>query len=913
MHEPGLPTGTVTFLFTDIEGSTSLLRALGDSYARLLEDHRDLIRRAVAQHGGYELGTEGDSFFVAFERASQAVQAAVAAQHALIRHPWGDGAEIRVRMGLHTGEATLGSEGYVGLPVHQGARIASAAHGGQILVSATTKDLSSTDLRDGTTFKDLGRHRLKDFSEPEPLYQVIHPGLPADFPRPKTLEVSTTNLPLSLSSFVGREEELERTRDLLAMARLLTLTGPGGSGKTRLAIESATGLAEEYPDGVWFVDLAPVSEPDQVSRSVSQALGLREQPSTSLEETIASWIARRKLLLILDNCEHVVETCASLAERWLREAPNLRVLATSREPLGVPGEISLPVPPLSLPPKQPLVDVDVLDSEAVRLFVDRASAARPGFQVDDENTPFIAEICRSLDGIPLAIELAAAQTNALSVRQIAARLVDRFRLLTAKTRTHLPRRATLRATIDWSYDLLTEVEREVFCRLSVFAGGFKLEAAEDIAAGGAVDAFDVLAALSALVDKSLVTRRELIDGSDRYGLLQTLRAYGLERLNESNDGDEVRKKHADWFARIAERKDAEHRAGPARGFQRLDDEIDNFRAALEWSFASGHPQFGQRIMASLWNYWYIRGLLSEGFGWLQAAMDSGPQAPLLRAKLLVGTAIIGGTQGRTDESISRADAAIALAKQIESPEVIAMASRARGIAAWTHGDYERARAFFNQGLDWARRGDITWQVAGLLANLGRLAHHEGDRARARELLDEAVTIAREVQDETTLALALDWLASLLLSEGELDAARSLARESLTNYRSGKYMEGVTSALNLLGRIEHRCGNYLEAEKAYNESLPLSRRLGTVGAMISALDGLGRIAHATGRPENALQLFSAAEALRNRMGAPLSPSDKKQLDREIDAARRALSENVARAAWDKGRTMDLDTMIELALE
>ncbi|MBI4672103.1 MAG: adenylate/guanylate cyclase domain-containing protein, partial [Chloroflexi bacterium] len=477
-----LPSGTVTLLFTDIEGSTQLLQRLGERYAAVLSAHHELLRACFEQNDGRVVDTQGDSFFVVFPRAVDAVNAAVQAQRALAARAWGEGIRVRVRMGLHTGEPLVQDTRYVGIDVHRASRIGAAGHGGQILLSETTYALVKNDLRQDVRVRDLGEHRLKDLPAPAPLFQIVCADLPSDFPPLKTLAARPNNLPVPLSSFIGRERELDELASLVHTTRLMTLIGAGGAGKTRLALAHAEKMLDTFSDGVWFVELARLTDAALIPQTIAATLGVRDE-SGNLAQTLTNYLQRKQLLLVFDNCEHLIDAAAQWADMFLRAAPQLKILATSREALNISGEHVFHVPSLPLPQADGASTLDALmQSDAARLFIERAIAATTDFQVTEKNAPFIVQICRRLDGIPLALELAAARVKALSVEQIAARLDDVFRLLSGGSRTAMPRQQTLAAAIDWSYNLLSRAERALLQRLSVFAGGWTLEAAEQVCA-----------------------------------------------------------------------------------------------------------------------------------------------------------------------------------------------------------------------------------------------------------------------------------------------------------------------------------------------------------------------------------------------------------------------------------------------
>src|SRR3954465_2826003 len=616
-----LPAGTVTMVFTDIEGSTALLQSLGDRYGQVLTDHNRLIREAFARHDAFERGSAGDGLYFVFASAREAVQAAVDAQLALAEHPWPDGAAVRDRMGIHTGEPRNAAEGYVGLDVHRAARICSAGHGGQILVSQTTRDLVAEDLRQSLGMVDLGAHRLRSLDGPaQRIYQVTGPGLARDFPPPRTGDAPRNNVPLEVTSFVGREREIEQATRMLDQSSVLTLTGPGGVGKTRIGLRLARTLLDRFEDGTWIVECGSLSDPSFLLPAVVSAVGLPDPAGRSLLSTIVDQLKGKRLLLAPDDCAPVLTAAAELAEGVVRSCSSVRIIVTSREALGVPGEAILPIASLAPPPSGPTVTTDELRSiDACRLFIDRAQAVQPAFEVTEANARSVAQLCRRLDGIPLAIELAAARVRALPVEQVAARLDDRFRLLTGGSRTSVPRHQTLRATIDWSHDSLDDQEKAVFRRLAAFAGGCSLAAAESVVTDDLIVDYEVIDVLTRLVDKSLVQADPTAEEA-RFRMLETIREYAREYLVESGEAERIQRRHRDWFLALVERAKPDFFRGPppAEWLIVFDREHDNIGLALEWSAAEGGgAAAGLRLAAGMWRYCEIRGYLAEGRQWLE--------------------------------------------------------------------------------------------------------------------------------------------------------------------------------------------------------------------------------------------------------------------------------------------------------
>jgi predicted ATPase/class 3 adenylate cyclase len=889
-------TGTVTLLFTDIEGSTLLLRELGEQYETVLQEHRRLLRDAFTAQHGTEIDTAGDGFFYAFPRASEALVAAVHGQRALAGHEWP--LPVRVRMGLHTGEPVRSESGYVGLDVHRAARIMAAAHGGQIVVSQTTRDLAGADLPEEMSLLDLGEHQLKDLPRPERLFQVIAPELGHDFPPLRSLDSRPNNLPRQLTTFVGRGQEIGEAKKILAAAPLLTLTGPGGVGKTRLAIEIAGELLEEFPEGMWFVDLGPLTDPAFVVPAVAAAIGVRHAPGQPILDTVIEHLRGRRELLVLDNCEHLLEVTAQSVDALLRSCSLLRVIATSREGLAVAGEAVFPVPSLSVPDPAAATPADLGQYEGIRLFVERAMSAAPGFQITDRNASAVAQICRRLDGVPLAIELAAARVRALPVEQIAARLDDRFRLLTGSSRITVPRHQTLRQTIDWSHDLLADDERAVLRRLAVFVGGCSLEAAEAVCAGPPVEADAVLDLLSRLVDKSLL----LADtgGSEaRYRQLETIRQYARDRLLESGEARDALRRHRDWYLAMVARAEPEFFRGAesADWLQRLDREHDNLRAALQWSLDEpGEEREGLHLAAGLWRFWEIHGHLAEGRAWLEHFLEatSGEVSPL-RADAYTGAGILAFMLGDQAGASELHERSLELHRQVGDPDGIAFAANNLANAAVLSGDYAAARQLYESVLPWSReRGDP--RVIGFsLVNMAEAVALDGDPEQARSQYDEAIAEFRRAGDRWGEALALDSLGVMLQRQGRHEEAAQFHEQALGISRSLRDDRGVARALAHLGDGEARRSNLGRAKDLYLESLGIRRALGDQPGIASAMEKLASVV-TVDDPRAAAVLLGAAERVRDLIRAPVPRAVRE----EYESFRRTVEALLGEAPFEEAR-------------
>jgi predicted ATPase/class 3 adenylate cyclase len=815
-----LPTGTVTFLFTDIEGSSRLWENHGDSMASALARHDAILRETFEGRGGHIFKTIGDAFCAAFPVAASAVEAAVVAQRLLRDEPWQESVRIKVRVGIHTGSAESRDGDYFGPVLNRVSRLLTAAHGGQMLLTLATEELVRDHLAEGLTLRDLGERRLRDLNRPEHIFQVVTADLPSDFPALRSLEIFPNNLPVQLTSFIGREKEMDEVKRLLGTTHLLTLTGTGGTGKTRLSMQVAADLLDQFPDGVWLIELATIAEADQVAPAIADPLRVREEPGQPMLLTLTNFLRNKKLMLILDNCEHLIAECARIAETLLRACPGLQILASSREPLGIAGERTWPVPSLSIPEswREEIRGIQAAERltqyESVRLFIDRATAVRPGFKVTNENAPFVAEICWRLDGIPLAIELAAARIRVLSIDQIASRLNDQFRLLTGGSRTALPRQQTLRALIDWSFDLLTEQERILLRRLSVFAGGRTLQAVEDVCSDDKLDEFEIIDVITSLVDKSLVSVEKTAGKEPRYTIIESVWRYSREKLGESGESDAIRTRHLHYFLKIA-LEASPHLTGP-RQFEwidRLQPDYYNFRYAIETSLeVEGLAPDGLSLIVALARFWETRSLLVEGreFGLSLLAHPANAAPNLQRATALAlagriawlvddlahGIAFtedalklfrtLGDERGiattaldfalylfdvrRFEEARAHVIEAEIIADRLADKRILAFVRRAQGIQATVEQRYEDSLALHEESLAIYRELGDKWMCGIAQWGVGINATYLGDFGKARSNFTDCLNSAWTVGNRWAVAENQFARAARLL--GAAEALRS---------------------------------------------------------------------------------------------------------------------------------------------
>ena len=919
---PNLPSGTVTFLFTDIEGSTRLWEQFSEQMRSALARHDALLREAIEDNNGHVFKTVGDAFCAAFPTASDALQSALAAQQALYTEPWPAETPVRVRIALHTGSAEERDGDYFGPPVNRVARLLAIGHGSQVLVSEVTQGLVRETLRGGCGLRDLGSHRLKDLQLSEHIFQLVSPDLPAEFPQLRSLQAFANNLPVQLASFIGREHEMEEVKSLLDRTRLLTLTGSGGCGKTRLALHVAAEVLERYPHGVWLVELAALSEPALVPQTVATVLGLREEPGRTLTQTLTDYLIAKSVLLLLDNCEHLLPACASLADTLLKACLQVRLLATSREALGLMGEQVYRVPslfapdPQQLPREEKALAALVSEYEAVRLFVERARLQSLEFVLTRHNAEPVASVCHRLDGIPLAIELAAARVRSLSVEDINARLDSRFRLLTGGDRAALPRQQTLRATLDWSYDLLTEQERLLLSRLSVFAGGWTLEAAEQVCGGEGMEAWEVLDLLAGLVDKSLVTA-ETQAGRSRYRLLETVRQYGRERLEESGGEAQIRSRHLNFFLGFAEEAEPKlTRPEQGEWLSRLEAEHVNLRAALGWCrLEKAGADSGLRLAGALWQFWEVRGYLGIGRAHLTEALgrEGAAGRTKVRAKALNGAGALACDQGDYAAARALQEESLAIQRELGEKRGVAASLNSLGIVALSQGDYAAARVLYEECVALGRELGEKRGISASLNNLGNVAQEQGDYAAARALHEESLTIKRELGEKRAIAMSLNNLGLVAYSQGDYAAARALGEESLAIKRELGDKLGIAGSLHSLGNVALSRGDYAAARALQEESLTIKRELGNKQGVAYSLEAFASLAVAVGQPERAAWLWGGAEALREAIHFPLRPTDREEYDRNVTAARTALGEEAFATAWEEGRAMSMEQAIAYALE
>jgi predicted ATPase/class 3 adenylate cyclase len=841
-----LPAGTVTFLFTDVEGSTRLWEEQPDAMKGALARHDAIIQEAVRAHNGHIVKTTGDGVHAVFSTAADATVAAVDAQLALAAEPWPESATLRARMGLHTGEADLRDGDYYGPTLNRAARLAATAHGGQIVASKATETVVRERLADGVTLEDLGEHRLRDLAQPEWVYQVVHRDLPREFPALRSLDAYPGNLPLQLTAFIGRADELADVAASLRDARVVTITGVGGVGKTRLAIQAAADALPRYRDGAWLCELAPVGDPEALVETLASALGVQPRMGQALDESVLDFLRSKELLLVFDNCEHLLDPVAELVDRIVHTAARVTVLATSREGLALAGERLIPLPSLDIA------------GEAITLFVDRARDARPAFVASNDSTDAIVQICTRLDGIPLAIELAAARVQAMTPAEIAARLDDQFRLLSSGRRAAVERHQTLRRAIDWSYELLTEDEQRVLQRLSVFAGGFTLDAAEAVAASDDVDALDVLDHVAALVRRSLVIA-DPEGGQTRYRLLETIRQYAQDRLEESGEAETANRHHAEYYVGLAEQA-APHLRGADQleWVARLSPEVDNLRVAVFW--ALDHDQLDVALPIVLRVCIDGIPLSNTALAWAETVseapdVDEHPLGPALLARAAWAAVF----QGRLDAAIEydrrRTDAQMALGIAPNPADY-----QAPGTIALFSNEHERAVECGREWVAEARAARDDYQTVQGLTFLGATLTGVGDVAGAVQTAGEAVEEGRRLGNPSSLSWALTTYGMQLVFADELARAVPVLEEAVAVGTETGNQQGVASALSTFGSIRLRFDDYHGALAAFLDAAEQQVQIGDHFVLAPTFVGTAFALSMLGAHDVAAVVLGAADAV-----------------------------------------------------
>jgi len=876
-----LPTGAVTFLFTDIEGSTRLWEEHPDVMRLVLARHDAQLRAAIETNGGVVFKTVGDAFCAAFHTPREAVEAALAAQRNL-RSAQGSAVHqqlpLKVRMAIHTGTAEVRDRDYFGPPLNRVARLLAAAHGGQVLLSLAAQELVRDDVPPTVGTRNLGQHRLRDLQRPEHVFQLTHPELPTEFPALRSLDLLPNNLPQQVTSFVGREKELKDVKEILQRTRLLTITGPGGAGKTRLSLHAAADMLVAFPDGVWVAELAPVSEPTRTPQVVATALGMKEDPARPLLDALIDHLRPKRLMLILDNCEHLIDAAASLAAAILRNCPDIQILASSREALNIEGEATYRLPSLALPRPSDTVALSTLTQyDAVRLFIERATAVSPTFMATNENAPSLAQICHQLDGIPLAIELAAARVRSFSLEELCNRLNDRFRLLTGGRRTALPRQQTLRATVDWSYDLLSAQERVLLRRLAVFAGGWTADAAEAVCADEAVEGWEVIDLLTQLVDKSLVLAEEQ-GGKTRYRALATVRHYARDRLQEEGELEPSSARHREWFVALPERLRVQLPGELRREHvEALESELDNFRAVLERCERDA-PEVGLDLASKLELLWFRGGFLEEGRSWLSRLLrvdqeGGGAVNSAVRLRALILLSHISSIQGDTGFACRAAEEAYRIAAHREEPRQLAEAAGMLGAAYDMANHLEQAQEHYQEALRlWRDLGEPV-KVATVLGNLGNAVFSAGDLRAARAYYEESMNMARELGHRKQEAWAAGNLAAVELRDSRVEVAMSL------------------TAL----------------------AVRIMRELGDRHYLVQSISHMASVVGAGGDMARAARLLGAAEAIRASLGIRAAPYGAEAYHRTVREAREELGEAAFLHEWEQGRVLTLEQAIQCGLE
>ena len=905
--------GAPTFLFTDIEGSTEKWEREPARMAQAVACHDEVIRAAVEAHSGRVVKSTGDGAYAVFGDPLDGVRAAVDVQRELLDPTTTAGIPLLVRCGLHSGEAEVRGNDFFGRTLNRTARIMNAAYAGQVIVSRSVAEVVTDRLPTDIVLRDLGALRLKGLAAPERVYQVIHPSLRDDFPPLRSLEATPNNIPQKLTSFIGRERELTELEGLLQSTRLLTLVGMGGLGKTRLSLAVGVQVLDRFDDGVWFVDLASIRDPSLVVTEVAKALGVRDEPGQPLVESVCAHLKPRKTLLILDNCEQVIAAAAEVANVILAAAPDVRIIATSREPLRVPGEQTYPVLPLPMPESAEGVEV-LSRSPAVRLFVERAQLHRPSFSLDDHNALQVAELVARLEGIPLAMELAAARIRSMTVVDINARLKDRYKLLTGGGRV-LPRQQTLRALVDWSYDLLSEQERIALNRLSIFAGSFDLRAAEQICGVDPLPPEDIFDLLSSLIDKSLVMNEERASGT-RYRMLETIRDYALEKLERAGESSAVAERHRDYYFVLAKAaRDGLLGGQQAEWMRRVETELDNVRAAIALGLTGGgDPVIAVKMAVAMQGFWILGGHATEGREYIRAMLALAPvQAhdTALGHTLYVGAAL-ATSQGDYAEARRMLERCLALRRRLGNEFDIAAALSTLSVALVHSGDAEDAREREEEAMAIFRRlGDRRGEAIGY-QHLGQICVYGDDNRQARHHFEQSLTLAHEIGHLELRGECERMLGEVALAGG--DAAEALRRitRSLAVCQDAGDKRGEATALWWMGNLDLMAGKIASARIRLSGALRAFRAFEMRAELLECLDDYAVLARLDGALDDAVRLCAATARSRQRRGLVRQPTAERRWLGELATLRQRLGDRAFDDAWSQGQAWDINEAVRQIL-
>jgi len=919
-------TGLLTFLFTDLEGSTALWEDFPELMEQALARHDSLLREVIEIHRGQVVKTTGDGFHAIFGSPTDGIAAALAGQQAIVAENWPEKiGQPRVRMGLHTGESQSRDGDYYGPEINRAARIMGIGHGGQVLVSEVCAALLKGHLPQQATLEDLGMHRLKGVTSPERIFQLQHPRLEIQFPPLKSLTSYPHNLPIQVTSFIGRDHELADVKNLLDQTHLLTLLGPGGTGKTRLMLQAAEDLIDQFPDGIWLVELAPVTDPDLIPDQVANVLRLREQPGRSMLDSLVTFLRRKELLLLLDNVEHLVHKSAELTEQLIKNCPKVKILITGREALFISGETTLQIPSLSLPEGEEQNLDSLLTSEAVQLFAARAQEVNPDFALSPDNAPAIVEIVQRLDGIPLALELAAARLRMLSVEQIASRLNDRFRLLTGGSRTALPRQQTLQALIDWSWNLLDESERITLRRLSVFSGGWRLSAAEEVIGDDQLEEASIFDLIDQLINKSLVVVNHLPGGEVRYRLLESIRQYARDRLFEAGEGEVLRDKHATYFAGFIDEVEARFSGEEmVPWLKRLIQETDNFRSALEWT-TERNPPLMVEIAGKLFSiggqgFWWFSPTQSRR--WLEAAIEIGKdiEAPKEKAHEhqihlgLAFTALSGVdfVQGRHEESEAAGRQAVALLRPTGDTKQLSYALATNAFAFIFSGQWELARVAGEEARQIALSNGHLFPLAMALGALTSSSMILGDIESVQSYLKESKTLGKDVENPWVNAQTARLEGRYLAFHGDFEQAQSAYELAEKLFWE---LDDRLQSLIAKSEVAHqmrRQGNLEAALPIYRDTILKFQDIGNEAAIAHQLECFGYIAITLDAPERAAKLLGSAQVLREKTNSPITfPWEKIDHDQAMVQMASLLGETTMEKVMIDGGMMAVDEAIAFA--